>query len=219
MRPHQEIDLRLQSPFTALVCGPTGSGKTELLFSLIRRVDEIASPTPVEIIYCYGVWQRRFEDYKDKVRFHSGLIDVEMDIERDGKNRWLIIDDLMGEVGGKETTNAIFTKFSHHLNISVFFLLQNLFPKDNRTVSINSQYFFLFKNPRDGMSVTNLAKQAFPQSTRAVQEAFSDATRKPHSFLFLNLRQETPEWARLIGNFASEHSPMTVYIPNTLEYK
>jgi len=33
-----------------------------------------------------------------------------------------------------------------------------------------------------------------------------------HSYLLINLRQETPEWARLIGNYASDVAPMTAYV-------
>jgi len=212
MNPPREVDLRLKSPSTVMVSGPTGSGKTVLLSRLIRMSQEVSDPPPKEIIYCYGVWQKKFEELEGMVRFHEGMINVQADIPSDGEHRWLIIDDLMDEVGGKDTTNALFTKFSHHMNITVFFVVQNLFMKANRTVSVNSHYFFLFKNPRDATTVGNLAKQAFPGKVAAVQEVFADATLSPHSYLLVNLRQETPEWARLIGNYASDDKAMTVYI-------
>ena len=34
---------------------------------------------------------------------------------------------------------------------------------------------------------------------------------KPHSFLLLDLHQETDERLRVIGNFASSTTPMVVY--------
>jgi hypothetical protein len=154
-----------------------------------------------------------FDSMRHKVRFVEGMIDVRSDIPNDGKNRWLIIDDLMQEAGGKDNTNALFTKYSHHLNIGVFFIVQNLFVKENRTISLNCHYFFLFKNPRDGSSVTNLAKQAFAGRIKFVTEAYQDATAKPHSFLLVDLKQETPEHARLLGNFASDTLPMVSYAP------
>ena len=39
----------------------------------------------------------------------------------------LIVDDLMQETN--ETIANLFTKGSHHRNVSVLFLVQNLFPK------------------------------------------------------------------------------------------
>ena len=195
------VDVRLRSPFTAIVSGPTGSGKTRLLLDLIRQAASVATPPPVVIYYHYGEWQDAFGETSE-VTFRRGPPDVEADIPNDGQNRWLIIDDLMEEALGKGKSNALYTKYSHHRNISVFFVTQNLFHKDLRTVSLNTHYFFLGKNPRDAGAITILAKQAFPGQTKYVVEAYRDATREPHSFLLVNLRQEAADETRLIGNFA-----------------
>ena len=211
-----ELDARLKSPFTAVISGPTGSGKTHLLINLINQAQEVTDSPPVEIIYCYGVWQSIFKKIGDKVRFVEGMIDVKNDVANDGKNRWLIIDDLMQETSGKDDTNSLYTKYSHHMNISVFFIVQNLFVKANRTISLNSHYFFLFKNPRDGTTVRNLANQAFPGKTAYVMEAFKDATFKPYSYLLIDLRQETDDRMRLIASYASTTSPMAVYVDKSV---
>jgi len=60
----------------------------------------------------------------------------------------VIIDDLMQETN--EMVAYMFTKGSHHRNISVVFLAQKLFSKNNfaRTMSLNAHYMVLFKNPR-----------------------------------------------------------------------
>ena len=127
-----EVEIRLKSPFTAIVAGPTGLGKAQLLSSLIANRDHVCHPVPKEIIYCYGIWQQDFEDIKEQ-------------IPKDGGNPWVVIDDLMDEVNGQ--TDELYTKHSHHLNISVFFVVQNLFKKQLRTMSLNTHYLFLFKNP------------------------------------------------------------------------
>lgn len=210
----EEVDVKLKSPCTVVISGPTGSGKTELLIDLIQNSDKVATPSPSEIVYCYGVWQDKFSRIEDQVRLHNGMIDIENDIPKDGKNRWLIIDDLMGEQSGTKEMNSLYTKFSHHLNISVFFVVQNLFVKENRTLSLNSHYFFIFKNPRDGTAITNLAKQAFPGKVKFVQEVYQDATKNPYSYLLMDLRQETDERLRLVGNFFPKNGSLTtVYLP------
>ena len=63
----------------------------------------------------------------------------------------LVIDDLMTDAPKNEEIKDIFTVDSHHMNISVFFLVQNLFQaeKNQRTISLNINYLFLFNNPRD----------------------------------------------------------------------
>ena len=61
------------------------------------------------------------------------------------------------------------------------------------------------------MAVTNLAKQAFPGDVKMVQDAYRDSTRSPHSYILVDLTQNADEKIRLVGNFASNTQPMTVY--------
>ena len=205
----ETFDLRLKSPFTAMVSGPTGSGKTRALAKLISRRDEICSPPPDEVIYCYGAWQPFFDEIPD-VRFHEGMLNVLDDVPNDGKSRWIVLDDLMDEAGGKREANALFTKHSHHRNVSAFFVTQNFFKKELRTMSLNAHYLFLFKNPRDGSFITNLGKQLMPGKSRALTESYADATKKPHSYLLVDLRQDTDDRVRLIGDYGEES--MSAYV-------
>jgi hypothetical protein len=69
----------------------------------------------------------------------------------------------------KDTTNSkdvceLFVEGSHHRNISVACILQTGFSKrkENRTMSINTQYIVLFKNPRDQIGPAILARQMYP---------------------------------------------------------
>ena len=205
---NEYVDIRLKSPFAAVIAGPTGSGKTELVFNLIRQRTTVCTNPPQQIVYCYGAWQRKFEEFRDEVDFREGLLDVERDIPDDGYARWLIIDDLMEEISGKSSTNNLFTKHSHHKNISVFFLTQNLFKKENRTVSLNTKYMFVFKNPRDKQVIESLARQAFPGKVAAVRQAYAIATVEPHSFLLIDLSQTASERTRLLANFLHPTKPI-----------
>lgn len=207
------VDVRLAAPATAIVAGPTGCGKTRLLADLISMADTIAAVEPTEIVYCYGMWQDAFEEMKG-VRFHRGMADVEETFPNDGANRWLIIDDLMQEASKGGELDALFTKLSHHLNITVFLVVQNFFLKSLRTVSVNSHYFFLGKNPRDTSSVLNLAKQMAPGNTARFVEAYKDATRDPYSFLFVSARQETDDAVRLLKNYGRRGKRMWAYLPS-----
>ena len=209
----ENVDVRLKSPFTAMVVGGTGSGKTVAIMHLLRNARFVATHPPVEIIYCYGAWQEAFEEKVSGVRFHEGLLDAARDVPSDGLARWIVVDDLMSDVGGGKGMEDLFTKHSHHRNISVFFVVQNAFRKENRTVSLNAQYFFLFKNPRDGTTVTSLARQMFPDNVGYLKEAYRMATVEPYSYLLVDLRQTTPDHARLIGNLFSPSRPMTLYAP------
>ena len=126
-------------------------------------------------MYCYGEYQAVFNDYPDVI-FHEGLPDIS---QFDGRDRiLLILDDLMSETN--DSVSNIFTKVSHHRNVSVMYLSQNLFykSKQTRTMSLNAHYIVLFKNPRDAMQVSTLARQMYPGQNKFLVEAFKNATEK-----------------------------------------
>lgn len=203
-------DLRLKAPFTAIIAGPTGSGKTQLLSTLINQASHVCDKTPTEIIYCYGMWQPLYANMKG-VTFHKGMVDVTQRIPEDGAARWIIVDDLMDEVKGQ--ADDLYTKYSHHLNVSVFFVTQNLFLKQQRTMSLNTHYLFIFKNPRDNAFISHLARQIYPNNSRFMVESYKDATSKPYSFLLIDHKQNTDERLRLIGDFTSTNGVKYAYVP------
>ena len=118
----------------------------------------------------------------------------------------------MSEAG--EGVSNIFTKISHHRNVSVIFLTQNMYYKSKqaRTMSLNTQYLVLFKNPRDATQVATLGRQMYPNNSKFLVEAFQDATKRPYGYLLLDLRADTLENYRVRTNiFAGERQ--YVYIP------
>jgi len=140
------MSLSLQHKFTAITGGSTGCDKTNFVFRLIVNAYQMIDPPPSQIWYCYGEFQPLFRQYP-RVKFHEGLPDVS---RFDGRQPVLLItDDLTQESDG--TVANLFTKGSHHRNISVIYLTQNLFHKNPRmrTISLNFHYMILFKNPRD----------------------------------------------------------------------
>ena len=191
------FDPRLQGPFTCLVAGPTGCGKTQLIFKLIENTAQLITPTVHNIVYCYGQWQKDFKKYDNKVNFHEGLIPREQIFpinsqESSTQHTLLIIDDLLG----KEDTSLvrdIFIKGSHHNNISVIFVTQNLFlpHKDYRTLSLNAHYLVIFKNPRDMSQINALARQAFASKPTFLTAVYNRETSDRHSYLLLDFKQSS----------------------------
>jgi len=131
----------------------------------------------------------------------------------DGREPTLvIIDDLIQETN--ETVANMFTKGSHHKNISVVFRSQNLFPKNKfaRTMSLNAHYMVLFKNPRDVSQFARLARQMYPKTSQFAVEAYRDATREPYSYLLVDLRPEQDEVLRMRTNIFPGETHY-VYVP------
>ena len=208
------MDTRFQHPFTAVLAGPTGSGKTEFIKQFLQHIHALVNPNIEEIIFCYGEWQESYQTMKSfplNLTFVEGLPDS--DSLRPGVRKLIIIDDLMAETD--ERVTRLFTKGSHHKNISVIHILQNLFSKnkEQRCINLNSHYMILFKNPRDSSSIVNLAKQMYPNNVRVMQDAYKEATSQPFSYLLVDLKQNTPEQFRLRGDIFQISRGQTVYVP------
>ena len=177
-----------------MISGPSGSGKTCFVVKLLENAKQMISPHPSRIIWHYGQWQSTYDSIQG-VEFKQGPPSDD-DIQT-YNNSLLIIDDLMSECA--TLSSNIFTKFSHHLKISVVYILQNLFvqSKNQRSISLNSGYIVLFKNPRDFSQAIFLARQVSPYNTNIVVEAFLDATERPHSYLMFDFLQSTPDTHRM----------------------
>jgi hypothetical protein len=191
------MDVRLKHPFTCTVAGPSSSGKTWFVFRLIKHEDRLIVSPPEKILYCYGEFQPSFSEFPE-VEFHEGLPDVS---RFHGRHRvLLIIDDLMNETD--QNVCNLFTKLSHHRNVSIVFITQNLYRRNRfvRTMNLNTHYIVLFKKPRDANQVTTLARQMYPGKRKFVVEAFKDATKNTYGYLLIDLKPETDERYRIRTN-------------------
>ena len=203
---------QFKHPFTCMICGPTQSGKTHFTFDLLRNLSLMINPSPTKVVWCYGEWQEKLRDLPKSVVLSEGLKGIH-DIDSSEINL-LILDDLMDEASGDAEVSELFTKGSHHRNLSVVFITQNLFHqgKKMRTISLNAHYFVLFKNPRDAAQIRHLASQLFPGQTNYLVEAYKQATSRPHGYLLLDLTQSTPDNRRVLSDVLP-HEEGYFYLP------
>ena len=75
-----------------------------------------------------------------------------------------MLEDLMAEGDEDKELLDLFTKHSHHQNITVLYLCQDMFPpgKYTKSISRNAHYVIAFKNPRGQLDVRNLCFKLFP---------------------------------------------------------
>ena len=93
----------------------------------------------------------------------------------------------------------LFTRGSHHRNLSVIYIVQNLFHqgKGSRSRSLNSHYLVLFKNPRDKLQILTLAKQMYPGQTDFFLNQYEEAVKRPFGYLLIDLKTTTQDNCRL----------------------
>ena len=186
--------LSFKHPFTCMLAGPSQSGKSTLLANILEYNQVLITPTPTRILYCYARWSDGFNKLKlisPKIEFHEGLPDIDTFAVRD--NNLLILDDLMSQAEKDKAMLELFTTDSHHANISVFLISQNLFSQGrySRTISLNCQYLIIFNNPRDRGQIYALARQMYPTYPQFLIECYEDATSKEYGYLLLDLTQST----------------------------
>lgn len=195
-----------KSPSSILVVGPSNSGKTTFLSKLLLENQDVFEVPPRKIVYCYGSWQPLFErqDFKG-IHFHEG-VPTEDDLQRwftkESKGSVLVMDDLMSDGGDDKTVLKIFTQHSHHMNLTTFYICQDLFPKGKyaKTISRNAQYIIVFKNPRDTLAIKTLLIQMYPSTWRKVLDLYNDVTKPAWSYLVFDLHPRTPDTCRLVSH-------------------
>lgn len=205
------MDPRWKHPFPAIVAGPTCCGKTHFVKSLLESGEEMIDGAPQNILWCYGMYQPAYEEMFSSIpniTFVEGVpSDLESTLDPSIRNL-VVIDDLMNEVSSDKRITNLFTKGCHHKNLSVIFIVQNIFHRGKglRDMSLNCHYLVLFKSPRDNSQVTHLAKQMFPGHVKYMQESFHDATNRPYGYLLCDLKQETSTGFRLRTNVFPEET-------------
>jgi hypothetical protein len=198
------------------MAGPSQSGKTHLLCQLLLNRNDMFSNPFDRIVWCYSQWQPSYAEISKKlpqIQWVEGLPSDLYDSFTPSMHNLLIADDLMGD--DDTLISKIFTKGSHHLNLTIVYLLQNLFVqgKEARNISLNAHYIFLFKNPRENSQVGYLARQMYPRNSKFMQSAYDDATKSAHSYLLVDCRQDTHDNHRLRTSILP-YDQQYVYLPS-----
>jgi len=123
-------DLQFKHPFTSIISGPTRSGKSTFLIRSLQNLKSLCTEQDFNggIFWCYGkrnaVPDWELSELNNTIRVHKAV--PENFENKNGKACLIILDDLLDVAYSKEASN-LFTKGSHHRNISVTLINQNLF--------------------------------------------------------------------------------------------
>lgn len=171
-----------EAPTTITVSGSTGCGKTTLIKRIIQNPSLFSVP-PGRIIYCYSVWQNAFNDLQGVVEFRKGVDIPDLDISI---HTFIIFDDLMHEIVKSPLVEEIFVAGSHHRNISVAYILQNLYQqgKFQKSIMLNAHYMLILNNSRDINQIKCLARQT---GMTSLELAYKDCMKTSYGYLLVDL--------------------------------
>lgn len=193
--------MEFRHPCSIIVSGSSGSGKTVLTRSLLQDFKTVTTiqKAVLNVWWCHGQSQDLHNEELPgvKIRYFKEFVsDFDDD---DDKPDIVVYDDLMCEIADSKELTAVFTKKRHHEQISVILILQNLFfqSREMRTISLNTMYFVLMKNPRDRLQVMMLGRQIFPTESLYFSRVIADAFRDPFSHLIIDMTSECNDNHRL----------------------
>lgn len=209
---------KFEHPFTMIVAGSTGSGKTHLVRNILSHHRLLMKGTPkdgpLRVLWCYGINQ---DLHKEPISSCTVMYSKELN-EKEIKRvdpGLIVVDDLMLEKQNDPFLSNLFTRGSHHMGISIIFIVQNVFSRAPlmRTISLNSKYIILTKSPRDRSQSYILGRQLFPDKPRYFIDAYTDATQPAYGYLVVDLSQTCPDDKRLRTDIFNIH-PKLGHIPS-----
>ena len=196
---------KFKGPTTISISGQTGTGKTTFVHRLLKNKGHLFEPEPMEAMYCYGVYQKAFGEMEKEmpfIKFNSGLpTDTDINEFSDSNtNKLIIVDDLMESLTKSGTMENLFTRGSHHKNITVIYINQNMFcpGKHSRTINLNTHYLIIMRNPRDVSTMKILGRQL--GIGNALHEAYTDVHKTPFSYLLTDVSPTSDEQYKLLTN-------------------
>ena len=212
------LDFHFKHPTTIQVSGPTLCGKTRLVLRILE--EQIVQPFPTRIIWVFSEWQPDYEQARalyPHIEFVRIWNDEIYESLRVDEKNLLIIDDQMAEAGDSKTLSNLFTKGAHHKNLTVLYLLQNVFNKgkSQRRVSLNTHYNVVFQNERDASQFRSLAYQMHKNNARWLLDAYKHATREPYGYLVLDHHPTSRRDMRVLTNILAGR-PLTVYLKRAI---
>lgn len=202
--------LSLVTPFTMMIAGPSGCGKTSFVLKLLPCIRGVK-----KVLWCNAE--------KNAIPVHDLNSDYDVEILKavpsnfdNVDNILIVLDDLMTDAYNK-TVCELFTKGSHHRQISVILISQNIFHQGKfcRDISLNCKYLVAFNNPRDKSQIYPLARQIFPDNIKEFVRVYKEVASQPYGYLFMDLTQECNDLLRFRTNIFNTLYE-TCYVPSNL---
>lgn len=197
-------DLTLKHPARFIIYGPSGTGKSTFIEKLIQNQKSLFGFS-FDVIFINNGLENENHNIQNisTINYINNIDNAFIHGLNENLKNLLIIEDNMNKVTNDPIISDLFTKYSHHKNLTIILVLQNLFPKSKymRDISTNATYIILMNNPRENLQIKTLSQQIDSDNKLFVYKCYKDATKNnPFSYLFLDFNNTTPEEIRVRTN-------------------
>ena len=206
---------------TIQVSGQTRCVKTKLVRRIL--VEQLIQPFATRIIWVFSEWQPDYDMIRERypsIKFEKKWRDVIFDSLSPEQRNIFVLDDQIGVASSSTSVADLSTNGSHHRNLIVIYLVQNVYNqgKSQRTISLNLHYSLVFRNGRDASQFRTMAYQICPNDGKWFFDYFTDATSKPYEYLVLDHHPSTPEDQTVVTNILPGDQ-LTYYINSHAKVK
>jgi hypothetical protein len=148
------------------------------------------------IVWCHS--DNNAQHHLQNVSFVKGVPEFE---NPDNVPTLIVLDDLM-DSGCSAKVSELITKGSHHRNIILVLIIQNVFHQgpSSHDISLNSKCIVVFKYPIDKSQIVHLARQVYPEIISSFHKTYLETCKDPHSYLFLDLTKSIIDFPRCRTN-------------------
>ena len=108
----------------------------------------------------------------------------------------------MEELSADKNPSTLFTKDMHHKNVTVIFMVQNLFKQAKRMRDINCQIIVLLKSSREVQQIRVLSRQI---GIKDLEKVYLEAIKEPYGYLVINMQSHTPDAIKLQTDVFARH--------------
>ena len=192
------LDFRLETPCSIYFSGPTQSGKTTLLFKLLKNRNKIFKGGPFHVIYYCLDKTKEFEKNEDLVDEwirevpSADSVREKTEMYENSGGSIVVLDDMCDDL--EKNITKLFTVYSHHFRITVILINQSLFVRKDwfRRILENITHTVIFKNNKDKRQFTYFAMKFAPTRWKYLQQAYEKYSNTPYSYLWFDSHQTTP---------------------------
>ena len=215
MAHRHTINLKFKHPARILICGPSNSGKTTLVRNILEHREDFFEHPVTRVVWYYATQQPGYEPLKQMgVELKEGLPDsIETDFPHtapDNETQIIVLDDFMKEAAKNDHVLQLFTKWSHHKNLTAIMITQNLYHQGRHSVDITrnvSVAGFIIELRNIRVIERFLQSSYNKEQVREIMQWIRRNTYgKPYSNFFIDFDMKTDDQCRLRLNIIPTHT-------------